>query len=199
MLRRAAGWLLGLVARAWLATLHIVVVRDAALDPDDARPWVLAFWHGQQLPLLGWRRRRRSVALVSLSRDGELLAAALPRLGMAVERGSSSRSGARGLRAAVRRLRAGLDAAFAVDGPRGPRGTVHPGALTAARLAGGVVVPMGVASRGGWVLSTWDRFELPRPFGRVVVALGAPLSATTAQARVRDAIEAARAAATAAL
>jgi Amino-transferase class IV/Domain of unknown function (DUF374) len=89
-------------------------------------------------------------ALVSRSRDGELVAAALARLGIACARGSSSRGGAAGLRAIVRLLRRGLDAAFAVDGPRGPARVVRSegggvGVARAAGLSGGLVVPMAAA------------------------------------------------------
>ena len=205
MLRRALGVLLGLTARAWLATLRLTLLLDPALDAtaNAARPWSLVFWHGQQFALLRWQRRRLTVALVSLSRDGEIQAAALPRVGMAIERGSSSRGGVSGLKAIVRRLRReGLDAAFAVDGPKGPRGVVRSesgsvGAALAARLAGGVVVPMASACGRLRVLArTWDRFELPLPFSRVVVVLGAPLAPEHATPdRLAAAINAARAAA----
>ena len=207
LLRRALGVLLGLTARAWLATLRLTLILDPALDATSARPWSLAFWHGQQFALLRWRRRRATVALVSLSRDGEIQAAALPRVGMAIERGSSSRGGVSGLKAIVRRLRReGLDAAFAVDGPKGPRGVVRSlsgsvGAALAARLAGGVVVPMASACSRAHVLArTWDRFELPLPFSRVVVVLGAPIEPEHATpASLAAAIDDARAAATFAL
>jgi lysophospholipid acyltransferase (LPLAT)-like uncharacterized protein len=201
--RRALGVLLGLTARAWLATLRLTLILDPALDAtaNTMRPWSLAFWHGQQFALLRWRRRRGTVALVSLSRDGEIQAAALPRVGMAIERGSSSRGGVAGLKAIVRRLRReGLDAAFAVDGPKGPRGVVRSesgsvGAAIAARLSGGVVVPMASACGRLRVLTrTWDRFELPLPFSRVVVVLGAPLAPEQATPdRLAAAIDAARA------
>jgi lysophospholipid acyltransferase (LPLAT)-like uncharacterized protein len=184
------GWLVGEAARLWLRTLRLSFEVDPALAAASARPWVLAFWHGQQLALLRYRRRRRTVALVSLSLDGELQAAALPRVGLAIARGSSSRGGASGLRAIVRALRLGDDAAFAVDGPRGPRCIVHSdGALTAARLAGGVVVPFAAAPAHAWKLRSWDRFELPRPFSRVAVVLGAPLEpATTSRAALGQAL-----------
>lgn len=204
--RRALGVLLGLTARAWLATLRLTLLLDPSLDATTTRPWSLAFWHGQQFAILRWRRRRATVALVSLSRDGEIQAAALPRVGMRIERGSSSRGGAAGLKAIVRRLRQGLDAAFAVDGPKGPCGVVRSesgavGAALAARLSGGVVVPMASACSNAHVLArAWDRFELPLPFSRVVVVLGAPIEPDQATpTRLAAAIDAARAAATAAL
>jgi lysophospholipid acyltransferase (LPLAT)-like uncharacterized protein len=172
------GAALGFVARLHLATLRARVSIDPALDLADPRPFVLCFWHGDQLPLFCWERRRPTVALVSLSADGQMQAAALRRQGLLVERGSSSRAGARGLMAVVRRLRAGDDAAFAVDGPRGPRHRVAPGARAAARLSGAVLVPMGsAASRSVTLSRSWDHFRIPLPFSRVAVHLGAPLSA----------------------
>lgn len=175
-LRGALGILLGAIAWLWLRSLRLTVLVDPALAAGDPRPWVLAFWHGEQFALLAWRRRRRTVALVSLSNDGQIQARALGVLGLAVERGSTSRGGARGLVAVVRRLRGGLDAAFAVDGPRGPLHRPAPGAIAAARSAGARLVPMGSAARPARVLeSTWDRFALPAPFARAVVVLGAPV------------------------
>jgi len=200
--RRALGVLVGLLARAWLATLRLTLLIDPALGRAEGRAWSLAFWHGQQFALLRWRRRRPTVALVSLSRDGEMQSRALAQVGMTIERGSSSRGGAAGLKAIVRRLRRGLDAAFAVDGPRGPAGVVRSegggvGAALAARLAGGVVVPMASACASCWVLKrTWDRFELPRPFSRVVVVLGPPIEPDAASPEALGAaVDRARAAA----
>jgi lysophospholipid acyltransferase (LPLAT)-like uncharacterized protein len=204
--RRALGVLVGLTARAWIATLRLTLLLDPNVDVTTARPWSLAFWHGQQFALLRWRRRRTTVALVSLSRDGEIQAGALPRVGLSIERGSSSRGGAAGLKAIVRRLRRGVDAAFAVDGPKGPRGVVRSesggvGAALAARLAGGLVVPMASACSSFRVLSrAWDRFELPLPFSRVVVVLGPPIEPEQATPdRLAAAIDSARVVAIAAL
>ncbi|APR85508.1 Hypothetical protein A7982_10857 [Minicystis rosea] len=179
--RRVLGALLGLLVRAWLASLRLTLVVDPALGPLRPRPFALAFWHGQQFALLRWARFQRMVALVSRSQDGELVAAVLARLGIASARGSSSRGGAVGLKGIVRRLRDGFDAAFAVDGPRGPARVVRSdgggvGAALSARLSGGVVVPMAAACARCHVFpKAWDRFELPLPFTRVAVALGPPI------------------------
>jgi lysophospholipid acyltransferase (LPLAT)-like uncharacterized protein len=57
------------------------------------------------------------------------------------------------------------------------------GAALAARLVGGVVVPMAAAcSRCHVFARAWDRFELPLPFTRVVVVLGAPIAPDEATA-----------------
>jgi hypothetical protein len=199
MLRALLGILLGIVARAWLWTLRLELEVHPALAEAADRPWVLSFFHGTQWPLLSWRRRRPTLVMVSHSRDGQLQARALGLLGFLVVRGSSSRGGARGLAAIVRGLRRQTtDAAFAVDGPRGPYGVVKAGALVAARRSGAVLVPMGSAIGAGKTFErAWDRFALAWPFTRVSVVLGAPIDAAateeTLAVAIRDANDRARA------
>lgn len=172
MLRTGLGWLLALIVRLWAATWRVRVVHEAGAE---AAPRVLAFWHGQQMPLIA-ARARPSATLVSWSKDGQLQSAVMRGLGLRVVRGSSSRGGAAGLRAIVRALRSGLDAAFAVDGPRGPLGRAKPGAAEAGRLARTPVVPVGSAASRVLVLErSWDRFAIPWPFCRVVVVAGSPI------------------------
>ena len=183
-LRWVAGLVLGRVARVWLATLRVEVVEDPGLEAVRDRPWVLAFFHGTQWPLLAWRRRGPTLVMVSWSLDGALQARALATLGFTVVRGSSSRGGMRGLAELTRRMkRGGGDAAFAVDGPRGPYGVAKGGASLAARATGAAVIPMGSAFATGTIFDrAWDRFGIAWPFTRVVVALGAPLEASTVSA-----------------
>ena len=180
-MRAVLGVVLGVVARLWLATLRVRVLVHPELHAHGDAPWVLSFFHGTQWPLLAWKRRRPTLVMVSHSSDGAMQARALELLGFVVVRGSSSRGGARGLAAIIRRLRrGGADAAFAVDGPRGPYGDVKPGASLAARRSGAKLVPMGSAvARGKTFNRAWDRFVLAWPFSRVVVVLGAPLDPET--------------------
>lgn len=187
---RALGFLLGMVVWIWVRTLRLRVIDRTS--PNE-RPWVLVFFHGTQVPLVAWQRRRRTAVLVSLSRDGDLQSGVMRINGMHVVRGSSSRGGARGLLAMVRALRsAPLDAAFAVDGPRGPLGSVQPGALACARHAGGVLMPIGSSATPARVLRrAWDRMSLPLPFARAVVVVGPELPATATEGEVTRAIDAA--------
>ena len=93
-----------------------------------------------------------------------------------------------------------LDAAFAVDGPRGPYGVVSPGILACARHVGGRIVPIGSACAPKKVLlRAWDKMALPWPFARAVVVLGPSLPAETSPSELKDAIDAVNAAAATAL
>lgn len=185
------GWLLGWIVWCWLRTLRLRVIEDA--PRDESKPWVLVFFHGTQVPLLAWKRRRKTAVLVSLSKDGEMQAKVMARARMLVVRGSSSRRGARGLLHLVRAIRGdgAMDAAFAVDGPRGPYGVVQPGAAACAKAIGGVIVPIGSACANARVLTrAWDRMALPFPFSRAVVVVGPPLDATATANEIASAIEA---------
>jgi lysophospholipid acyltransferase (LPLAT)-like uncharacterized protein len=73
----------------------------------------------------------------------------------------------------IRAVQAGADAAFAVDGPRGPLHAAKQGALVVAERARARLVPVACAARRTWVLQqAWDRFEIPLPFTTVVIAVG---------------------------
>lgn len=187
------GLFLGWIARLWLSTLRVRFVAStayelAARDPNRA-PWVYCFFHGTQFSLLAWRRPRATSVMVSHSRDGEMQAKALAVQGMSIVRGSSSRGGARALVSLVKAMRGGHDAAFAVDGPRGPYGVVKAGALAAAQKAGGALVPLGVACSHAFTFEkAWDKFLLPWPFSRVFVVAGDPLPRATTCAELEAAI-----------
>ena len=135
------------------------------------------------LPIL-WAHVPRTGVVVSEHRDGELITRVLEQFRMFAVRGSSSKGGTRALLEAVRVLNeAGADMAFTPDGPRGPRHQVAPGALIAAHRAGAPIVPITAWSDRLWRLRSWDQFEIPKPFARVVIRYGAPERVEASDAR----------------
>jgi lysophospholipid acyltransferase (LPLAT)-like uncharacterized protein len=58
------------------------------------------------------------------------------------------------------------------DGPRGPRFEFKGGAITVAQLCGVPIVPLAYAARRAKIFGTWDKFVLPFPFSRIVIAIG---------------------------
>ncbi len=149
--------LVRLLARSWR-------VRQPPWPFDGAA--VVAIRHGDLVPLLGTHLDRGYVAMVSASRDGEHLVAVLAHLGFRAVRGSSSRGGVRALLGARRALAEGERVIVAVDGPRGPVGSVAPGVVALARTAPVIVA---TAQARGLRLPTWDHALIPWPFSRVVV------------------------------
>jgi hypothetical protein len=137
---------------------------------------VFAFWHARLLPLVFTHRGRAIAVLISRHRDGELIARIIERLGFRTARGSSTRGGEEGARELVRYAADGHLLAITPDGPRGPAERVKPGLAWLASRTGLPVVPVASAARDAWVFRSWDRFRVPRPFARVVVAYGEPLA-----------------------
>ena len=95
-------------------------------------------------------------------------------LGFGHLRGSSTRGGARALRDLSRVLREGFDVGLTIDGPRGPRGSVQQGVIELSRMTGSAVIPVSNSSKPRKLFRSWDAFQLPLPFARVVVSYGEP-------------------------
>ena len=167
-----AATFIRILRRTW----RVRVVTESPLPNDRRR--IYCFWHGNQAALFAYRQSRPIVVLSSLSQDGTLQAGILARLGYVVRRGSSSRSGAAGLKAMIRCIREGCDGAFAVDGPRGPYHRAKPGAMEAAKQSGALIVPVSSRASGVWVFQhSWDKYALPKPFATVTIRLGKSLHA----------------------
>ena len=168
-----AAWL----AKAICATLRVHVLRGDIEQPVSAqRPNVIyAFWHGHLLYLMYRYRGTGVYILVSQSRDGEVLSRVLQRFGLPTIRGSSSRGGRRSLLELVRQARAGASAGIAPDGPRGPRHRAQVGIIILSRLTKIPIIPVAVGARWKIEFQSWDRFLLPLPGSRIVVAYGEPV------------------------
>jgi lysophospholipid acyltransferase (LPLAT)-like uncharacterized protein len=69
----------------------------------------------------------------------------------------------------------GIDAAFTIDGPRGPAYVAKPGAVTLARHTGQAILPFHIAARRRIELSSWDRLQIPLPFTRAAVFIAEPI------------------------
>lgn len=144
-------------------------------------PAVVAFWH-ERLPLMAalWVQARRLPdaragqvhILVSRHRDGRFLGAIMRHFGVGLVFGSSSRGGASSLRSLRAVLARGDLVGITPDGPRGPRRHPAPGVAQLAALTGAPVMPCAAQTSRRWVLNSWDRMVVPKPFGRGVLVCG---------------------------
>ncbi len=147
------------------------------------KPVVFCYWHRHQLFV--WRYLRQRVIgrgakvgwLISASVDGEVPTGIARAIGGGIVfRGSTTAGGSEALRAickAVRRER--VSPATTPDGPYGPVSEFKAGVVKMAQLSGAPLLPLAYAARSAWVLRTWDRFVVPKPLTRIVLAAGAPV------------------------
>lgn len=179
ILHRLKLWLAPLAWRSLRSTVRTVPDVVAAPLPDE--PVIFACLHRDILPAILHVRFRRPTLLVSTSPDGEILIRALGTIDYRFVRGQTGSQGARAVVELRRALEAGQSIGLAVDGPKGPYGSIQPGVLQLARLAGVPIQPLRAVAPGGLVLGTWDRTVVPRLFSRVTMVHG-PILRVAAEA-----------------
>ena len=175
-----ARWLIAFgfrLLQIWARTLRYEIDdRAGVIGKPVNENYIGALWHNRLLIFPFVLRRffsnRRGAALISASRDGELLADAIKRFSFDVVRGSSSRLGASAILQLTDVLASGRDVVITPDGPRGPAYELGPGIIFLAQKSGAPVVPVNMEYSSCWRLKSWDRFILPRPFSKVRVIIG---------------------------
>ncbi len=171
---RLAALLVAALGRTWrIEHPEGYAAQDARIRGGE--PCIYAFWHGRMLPLVYTHRDRGIGVLISRHLDGEWIARVIEALGFRTARGSSTRGAQAGVLEMLALADDGHCLAITPDGPRGPAGRVKPGLAYLAGRTGWPIVPVTTASRRAWVLDSWDRFRVPLPFTRVLVAYGEPI------------------------
>ncbi len=161
------------------ATLRFTTSSEIEGEGDTDRlppPGAIApFWHRSVFPATYFFRGRGISVMTSRSYDGEYIARIIESFGFRAVRGSSSRGGVRALLGMHTIIEEGGVAAFTIDGPRGPVYVAKPGPVLLARNTGAPIRCFYVAPRRAWVLNSWDRFLIPKPFSEVHIRWSAPI------------------------
>ncbi len=181
-LRKKVAPILGAFIIRFLGATVRVKVHDPEnfLQKRNREPVIFAFWHHQLflMPSL-WKRFQpghQMAALISASRDGELISDIIAQFNLRAVRGSSSRQGSTALLAMIRLLEEEkVDIAITPDGPRGPRHQLQLGLLQLAQSTGKAIVPLRITLRQKKELPSWDRFQVPYPFTRCDFFVGSPI------------------------
>ncbi len=142
---------------------------------DRGEQVIIPFWHDQLLLLVFGYPGKHAKLLISVSKDGELLARTMKYFKHDTVRGSSSRGGRAAFKEMLELCQEKADIVLTPDGPRGPRHELKDGVVQLARMSGRPVVPMAYVCNRGHRFKSWDRFLLPYPFGRGVYSFGDPL------------------------
>lgn len=168
------------IFRLWGRTLRFTRTNYQAIltCQEKGESLIFAIWHDELFPPTYLHRDEGVVAVVSSSKDGEILARVMQRLGYGLARGSSSRQGLKAMLSAMKQVRShGRHAVLTVDGPRGPRHQAKAGAVYLASKAKVPLVPVRIRiSRAKIFHKAWDRFQLPLPGARCEIIYGQPYS-----------------------
>lgn len=186
---RILPFLLFLVYRAFVASwrIRVFVASETQRKLDRNEPVVFAHWHGDELAILHQLKPMRSAAMVSTSKDGEIMANVIHLLGAKTSRGSSTRGGVAALKGILRLSKGGWRPSVAIDGPKGPYHVVKPGVFEISKLIGGALVPLSVHVERAHVFEkAWNKTFLPLPFTRIQVVFDDPLPAVGREQDAHD-------------
>jgi lysophospholipid acyltransferase (LPLAT)-like uncharacterized protein len=171
----------GLIKLFWRTCRVVRVVGDehAAAALSAAPSLIPVYWHQHQLfcakYLLDQAARGLKLGfLISPSVDGDIGVMVVSRFGGHVIRGSASHTGARALRDYYDALtKLAVSPSITPDGPKGPRFVFKPGAILLSQMSQRPMLPLAFAASRAWLIA-WDKFVLPWPFSRIVIAVGPP-------------------------
>jgi lysophospholipid acyltransferase (LPLAT)-like uncharacterized protein len=165
------GYLLTSVI-GWSLRWEIVGWENWEAARKAGRGLIYTFWHREICGATWFWRKRGIVVMTSQNFDGEYIARIIHKHGYGAARGSSTRGAGRALAEMSRCLRQGRDAAFTIDGPRGPRFVAKQGSVILARATGAAILCFHIEPRHAYVFpKSWDLFQIPYPFSRAALLI----------------------------
>ena len=162
--------------------VQVVIGEDIAdrVISDSDTVYAPCYWHQHHVlcsgTLKNWIKRGfRACFLISSSVDGEVPDRVARAWGAEVIRGSANQTGALVLRDMQQMMKRGVSIVTTADGPNGPKYEFKAGTVLMARIGSAPMVPLACAAERAWYLKRWDQFMIPKPFTRVVLAIGEPV------------------------
>jgi lysophospholipid acyltransferase (LPLAT)-like uncharacterized protein len=146
------------------------------------KPFIPCYWHQHHFFCTWYMRQliKRGLKigfLISPSVDGEIPARLAQKWGGVVIRGSTTRTGAQAMRDMYNVVvKQGISPVSTSDGPTGPIHVFKIGDILLSQLTQAPLLPLAYAANRAWYLKSWDRFIIPKPFARIAITIGAPLT-----------------------
>ena len=145
----------------------------------SGNPIMLCVWHGRLL-FPSWYIRKHTTLNIISSRhyDSELLAHILRRWGYKLIRGSTNKGGMSVIREMTEIFKEGGIIAVTNDGPTGPAKIAKSGSISLAIKNNVKIITVTGSATRYWQMKSWDRFMLPKPFGKIEIVVSNPLDIT---------------------
>ena len=145
----------------------------------SGKPIMLCVWHGRLL-FPSWYIRHHTTLHIISSRhaDSEILAHILRKWGYGLIRGSTNKGGMNVIKEMTKIFSKGGMIAVTNDGPKGPARIAKSGSIGLAIKNNVKIISVTGSATKYWQIKSWDRFMLPRPFGKIQIVVSAPMDIT---------------------
>jgi len=172
-----APFLLQLLVRFIYLTNKTNYHKKNTLNQDEA--FIISMWHGdllmQPFNYKNFKKKGTVKGMISEHRDGEAIRKTVEFLGIGSIAGSSTRGGVKALIAAIKSIKNGTDIAITPDGPRGPIYSIADGVIVIAQKTNSKILPFSCVPSKYWQIKSWDKFIIPKPFGKLDFYIGDPI------------------------
>lgn len=193
-------WSISVLIRLWRRTLRVEVIDESGVVENQyAQGMVAVFWHNRLAFVPSFfpkKIRQHTAAITSASRDGEYADILVRQFIGATVRGSSSKGGGKAMLEVKTLLQKNWTIAISIDGPRGPRYQIKPGAALLAKRLKAPVFAISINAPNRWEMGGWDRLQVPKPFSKVQLRLSKRVEIppdcdlrTEAVARIQNALD----------
>ena len=162
-------WFLPAFVRLLCLTLRISIINENEINKhlQTKKNFIVAFWHGKMLVPWYHFRNKKITALISKSKDGEILSNLLKSFSYEVIRGSSNDGGKDAFEKMIESVKNKKSIAITVDGPKGPIYKMKAGAVVISHRTMTPLFLLGVGYDKFYQLKSWDKFQIPKPFSKV--------------------------------
>ena len=164
----------------YVSSKKIFVNREIIFEAArNKTPLIITFWHNRLMMVPFATREPKKLfskynvmTLASRHGDGYFVGRIMERLGLISIYGSSQggRKSSRGIdlksfRKIFDGLKNGYSLGLTPDGPRGPNQKINGEVVNIARISGAGILAMSYSCSRFKQLNTWDKFQIPLPFG----------------------------------
>jgi len=137
-------------------------------------PIMLCVWHGRMLYPVFYvcaKNRIKAWAIASPHQDGYIMAEILKKWNVSIIEGSSNKKSKNVINQMKEIFEKDCDAIIAItnDGPKGPRHIAKKNSLKIAQEYNAQILTITGDSTKKWIFKTWDKFYLPKPFGKIII------------------------------
>ena len=141
------------------------------------KPIMVCVWHGRLL-FPSWYIRLKMTnlhAIASHHSDAEIMARILKHWGYSLIRGSTRQGGKAVVQKMADVFKNGGIVAVTNDGPKGPPKIAKAGSAGLAIKYNVNMITITGSATKYWQIKSWDKFMLPKPFGRIDILVAPPL------------------------
>ncbi|PZP86258.1 MAG: hypothetical protein DI582_03355 [Azospirillum brasilense] len=173
-------WLIAVLASLAIRALYYSNRRTFEV-PETLRPYadgttpaIFCFWHGRMIMQPFLRPPLPMHVLISQHRDGVLISTIMQCFGIRTVAGSRSKGAANAMRGLLAVTGRGENVSITPDGPRGPFQQAANGAAFLASHSGHPIIAVTFSASRHTRMRSWDKFMMPRPFGRIAFVAEGP-------------------------